>query len=70
MEKKVRPHCHVCMKEMKMGQEVVMDGAFKGIIHANCNYLTAIEIEDKGLFEEVIGRNPRWFKQFNHLISH
>ncbi|MGN7178158.1 hypothetical protein [Cytobacillus sp. SAFR-174] len=70
MEKKVRPHCSVCMKEIKMGQEVVMDGTFKGIMHANCSYLSAIKIEDKGLFEVIIGRNQSWFKQFNHLITH
>lgn len=66
----IKPHCHVCMKEMKMGQEVVMDGLLKGILHADCNYLPLDEVEDKGSLEDVISRNQRWLKGFNHLIVH
>lgn len=71
MEKtKIIPHCHVCMNEMKMGEDVVMDGIFKGILHADCSYLPPTEIEDQGKLEDVISRNQRWLKSFNHLILH
>ncbi|WP_404356513.1 hypothetical protein LG291_23365 [Cytobacillus firmus] len=55
---------------MKMDEEVVMDGIFKGILHANCSYLPPTEIEDQGKLEDVISRNQRWLKSFNHLIMH
>jgi hypothetical protein len=45
------------MEKMKMGQEVVMDGLFKGILHADCSNLPFDQIEDQGKFEEVISRN-------------
>jgi hypothetical protein len=67
---KIIPHCHVCKKEMKLGEEVVMDGIFKGILYADCSYLPPIEVEDQGKLEEVIIRNQRWLKPFNHLILH
>ncbi|WP_394136914.1 hypothetical protein [Cytobacillus oceanisediminis] len=68
MDRKVIPHCHVCMEEMKIGQEIVMDRTFKGILHADCSYLLPDEIEDQGLLESVISRNQNWLKSFNHLI--
>ncbi|MCS0674638.1 hypothetical protein [Cytobacillus firmus] len=68
MDKKIIPHCHVCMNEMKMGEEVVLDSIFKGIMHSNCSYLPPNEIEDQGKLEEVISRNQRWLNSFNHLI--
>ncbi|CAM3888674.1 hypothetical protein GCM10009865_22190 [Aeromicrobium ponti] len=70
MEKKVIPHCPICLEEMKVGQEVVLDGTFKGILHTDCSYLTLEEVEDQGLYEEIIRRNQRWLKQFNHTIMH
>lgn len=53
-----------------VGVDVVMDGTFKGIIHADCNYLPPGEIEDRGKFEAVVKRNQKWFSQFNHVIRH
>lgn len=70
MEKKVIPHCSVCLKAMKMGQRVVFDRTFKGIMHADCSYSPLLEVEDQGFYEEIIRRNQRWLKQFNHTIMH
>lgn len=71
MENKItKPHCHVCMNEMKMGEEVVMDGTLKGILHADCSYLPPAEIEDQGKLEDVISRNQKWLKSFNYLFLH
>lgn len=58
------------MEEIKMGQEVVLEGTIKGILHANCSYLLPEDIEDQGLLENVISRNQNWLKSFNHLIMH
>ncbi|AND39055.1 hypothetical protein [Cytobacillus oceanisediminis] len=66
----INPHCHVCIEEFKVGVDVVMNGTFKGIIHADCNYLPPGEIEDRGKFEAVVMRNQKWFSQFNHVIRH
>lgn len=66
----IKPHCHVCMKELKIGQEVVTDDIMKGISHSDCSYLPFYEIADQGLFEDVVLRNQDWLKFLNRFILH
>lgn len=58
------PHCSECMKELKLGEQVIMDGLFKGILHADCNYLDEEYIEDRGIYEEVVSQNQKRFSNF------
>lgn len=69
-QKDIIPHCHVCKEELKVGDEVVLDGTLKGIIHATCNNIPHREIEDNGRLEEVVLRNQMWLKQFNYMVLH
>ncbi|CAH0346082.1 hypothetical protein BCI9360_02400 [Bacillus sp. CECT 9360] len=63
------PHCSVCMKELKIGEQVIMEGIFNGILHADCNYLTEEYIEVRGRYEDVVIRNQKWFSGFISTLS-
>jgi hypothetical protein len=61
--KSINPHCHVCKEQLKVGVRIVMDRTLKVVIHATCNNLPQMEIEDQGGFIEVVLRNQSWLNQ-------
>ncbi|NMD72792.1 hypothetical protein HHO41_21455 [Bacillus sp. DNRA2] len=59
----IKPHCEKCMKELKVGQNVVLTILYN-IEHDGCRPWAEENIRDRGTFEEVVTRNRKYFNYF------
>lgn len=59
----IKPHCLGCMKELKLGQNIVFTILYN-IEHEGCRPWAKENIRDRGTFEEVVTRNRKYLNDF------
>ncbi|MDZ5470408.1 hypothetical protein SM124_01480 [Bacillus sp. 31A1R] len=60
----MKHHCSICLKQLKKDQQVYMDD-FYAIKHPECFEWNPEYILDKGTFQEIVIKYPKYFKDFN-----